>query len=106
MSGQHRALTRRMRRPVPFDDAYLALHRSDRPLARASPIQRAHRRHRAHRAEIGLFAPVRPVMLLRVDEHMGQVHIVAFQRLARRRTLGVREQRVEFVLELFEAKLL
>ena len=44
-------------------------------------------------------------MLLRVDEHMGQVHIVAFQRLARRRTLGVREQRVEFVLELFEAKL-
>ena len=43
-------------------------------------------------------------MLLRVDEHMGQVHIVAFQRLARRRTLGVREQRVEFVLKLFEAK--
>ena len=56
VSGQHRALTRRMRRPVPFDDACLALHRSDRPLARASPIQRAHRRHRAHRAEIGLFA--------------------------------------------------
>ena len=34
VSGQHRALTRRMRRPVPFDDACLALHRSDRPLAR------------------------------------------------------------------------
>ena len=37
VSGQHRALTRRMRRPVPFDDAYLALHRSDRPLARGEP---------------------------------------------------------------------
>ena len=29
---------RRMRRPVSFDDAHLALHRSDRPLARARPI--------------------------------------------------------------------
>ena len=45
-------------------------------------------------------------MFLPVDEHMGQVHILALQRLARRRTLGVREQRVEFVLEPFEAKLL
>ena len=70
----------------------------------SSPIQRAHRRHRG--AEIGLLAPVRPVMLLRVDEHMGQVHIVALQRLARRRTLGMREQRVEFLLEPFEVKLL
>ena len=95
-----------MRRPVPFDDAYLALHRSDRPLARSSPIQRAHRRHRAHRAEIGLLAPVHPVMFLRVDEHIGQVHILALQRLARRRTLGVGEQRVEFLLEPFKAKLL
>ena len=44
-------------------------------------------------------------MLLRVDEHIGQVHIRALQRLARRRALGVREQRVEFLLEHLEASL-
>ena len=44
-------------------------------------------------------------MLLPVDEHIGQVHIRALQRLARRRTLGVGEQRVEFLLEHLEAKL-
>ena len=44
-------------------------------------------------------------MFLPVDEHIRQVHILALQRLARRRTLGVGEQRVQLLLEHLEAKL-
>ena len=98
-------LARRMRRPVPLDDAYPALQRRHRPLARSCPIQRSHRRHRAHRTQIGLLAPVHPAMLVPVDEHMRQVHVLALQRLARRRAFGVREQRVQLLLQRLEAKL-
>ena len=42
-------------------------------------------------------------MSLAVDEHHGQVHIVAGERLFGDRALGVGEQRVQLALEVFES---
>ena len=51
----------------------------------------------------GLRATACPAIPISIDEHVGQVYIVAGERLLGDRTLGLGEQRVEFAFEVFES---
>ena len=99
---QHRALACGERRPVPLDNADLAIQRRHGPLTASCSIQRARHRHRTRGSKVGLGTATGPAMHLAVDEHERPVHIVAGERLFGDGTLGLGKQRVEFAFEVFE----
>ena len=103
MRHQHRALACGERCPIALHDADLALQRRHRPLTAPGPIQRARHRHRTSAGEVGLRATACPAIPLSVDEHVGQVYIVAGERLLGDRALGLGEHGMEFAFEFFKA---